>query len=295
VRSMATYVEAGGTAILIDPGATLAPSRYGLPPSAEEWDALKRANDRISAYAARARYVFVSHYHEDHFRSDPATYTGRIVLAKDPRRMVSGVQARRGQALWAALEKPARLQAVDGLALTTPDLDLRASPPLPHGAEGTTLGYVVALVIVDHREHERFVFASDVQGPLSSVAAAWLIQQRPTTLYLSGPPSYVERELGTAAIDRAIDNLRRVLDATGCRVIMDHHALRDTRWAERFARLFETGRVVTAAGFIGHGETVLETRRRELWSRARRPAAKVGPVPIRPWRERKTAKGGYRQ
>src|SRR5256885_12558379 len=52
--------------------------------------------------------------------------------------------------------------------------------------------------------------------------------------------------------------------------------LRDSRWAERFARLFETGRVVTAAGFIGHGTIVLETRRRELWSRARRPAAKVG-------------------
>ena len=33
VRSMATYVEAGRTGLLIDPGATLAPSRYGLPPA----------------------------------------------------------------------------------------------------------------------------------------------------------------------------------------------------------------------------------------------------------------------
>ena len=40
VRSMATYVEAGSTGLLLDPGATLAPSRYGLPPSAEEWEAL---------------------------------------------------------------------------------------------------------------------------------------------------------------------------------------------------------------------------------------------------------------
>src|SRR5436305_590965 len=107
---MATYVEAGGTGILIDPGATLAPSRYGLPPSAEEWEALKRSNDRISAYAARARYVFVSHYHEDHFRSDPATYAGRVVLVKDPRRMVTGAQSRRAEALWKALDGPARIQ-----------------------------------------------------------------------------------------------------------------------------------------------------------------------------------------
>ena len=44
VRSMATYVEVADTAILIDPGATLAPARYGLPPAEAEWEALRRAN-----------------------------------------------------------------------------------------------------------------------------------------------------------------------------------------------------------------------------------------------------------
>src|SRR5438552_3719273 len=95
VRSMATYVEVAGRGILIDPGATLAPSRFGLPPADEEWEALRRANDRISAYALRAELIFVSHYHEDHFRSDPVSYAGRRVLVKDPRRMVQGLQARR--------------------------------------------------------------------------------------------------------------------------------------------------------------------------------------------------------
>ena len=87
-RSMATYVEVAGRGILIDPGATLASSRFGLPPADEEWEALRRTNDRISAYASRAELIFVSHYHEDHFRSDPASYVGRRVLVKDPRRMV---------------------------------------------------------------------------------------------------------------------------------------------------------------------------------------------------------------
>src|SRR5712664_5028112 len=105
VRSMATYVEVGRTGILIDPGATLAPARFGLPPAEAEWEALRRANDRISAYAARSSFVFVSHYHEDHFRSDPASYAGRVVLAKHPRRMVSGLQARRAHARWIALEQ----------------------------------------------------------------------------------------------------------------------------------------------------------------------------------------------
>ena len=292
VRSMATYVEAGATGLLIDPGATLAAARYGLPPSPEEWDALKRANDRISAYAARARYVFISHYHDDHFRSDPASYVGRVVLAKDPRRMVSGAQARRAHALWTTLESQARIQTADGVVLTTPDLDLAVSPPLPHGSEGTTLGYLVALTVVDYREHQRFVFASDVQGPLSSVATAWVIQQRPTTLYLSGPPSYLEREVGTAAIDRSVDNLRRILDATGCRAIMDHYALRDPRFAARFERLWETGRVTTAAAHLGVDAQPLEARRDRLWAAVRKPPAKVAPSRFVPREARRAARGG---
>src|SRR5262249_39939981 len=148
-----------------------------------------------------------------------------------------------------------------------------------------------------------FVFAPEVQGPLSQVAAAYLRRQRPTLVYLSGPPAYVEHELGRAAIERGIDNLRGVIDSTGCRVIMDHHALRDARWAERFARVLETGRVQTAARFARAGERVLETERRELWTRSRRPAAKAGTSsvgfvktpPARLERQRKAMKGGHRE
>jgi hypothetical protein len=275
VRSMATYVEVGDLSVLIDPGATLAATRWGLPPAEAEWDALRRANDRISAYAARATLVFISHYHDDHFRSDPASYAGRTVLAKDPQRMVAGLQAQRGRALWKALEGAARVEAADGWHRRDGAIELLVSPPLPHGADGTTLGSVVALVLADLAQRERFVFASDVQGPLSPVAAAWLVQQRPTLLYLSGPPSYIERDLPGGAIERGIDNLQRVIDATGCRVIMDHHALRDAAYSTRFERLWDSGRVITAAAHLGLPATPLEARRRALWSDARKPVAPV--------------------
>jgi uncharacterized protein len=213
---------------------------------------------------------------------------------KDPRRMVTGAQARRAEALWKTLDGPARVQAADGAAIVTQDFELHVSPPLPHGSEGTMLGYVVALTIVDHHEHQRFVFASDVQGPLSPVAAAWLIAARPSTLYLSGPPSYVEREVGTAAIDRAVDNLRRVLDATGCRVIMDHHAVRDPRSSTRFQRLWETGRVITAAAHLGLTAQPLEARRDRLWAGVRKPPVRLSPAARATMaREtRQSAKGG---
>jgi uncharacterized protein len=273
VRSMATYVEVGGTGILIDPGATLGPSRFNLPPSAAEWEAFRRANDRISAWAARASIVFVSHYHEDHFRADPVMYAGRRVLAKDPRRMVTGLQARRATEFVKALDGRAHVESADGLARRESSFELRVSAPLPHGPEGTAQGSVLALTVSDPAERDRFVFASDVQGAMSPVVAAYLVQERPTLVYLSGPPSYIEHEIGTPLIDRAIDNLLRVIDRTGCRVIMDHHAVRDVAFESRFERLWKTGRVMTAARWLGVAESTLERSRRHLWAGTRKPPA----------------------
>jgi uncharacterized protein len=285
VRSMATYVECGQTRVLIDPGASLAENRFNLPPADEEWEALARANDRICAYAVRAGLIFVSHYHEDHFRYDRTIYAERSVWAKDPKRMIGGRQAGRAALLWKGIEGSCRLDAAEGRRLDTPDAVLTVSPPLSHGVEGTALGYVVALTIVDRREGKRFVHASDVQGPLSPVATAYLIRERPTLLYLSGPPAYLESQVGSAVIDQGVSNLRRIMDATGCRVILDHHALRAHDYRERFGPLWETGHVVTAAEFIGQSDAPLEASRARLWGGRRK-----GPAPMRPRRLPSTAR-----
>jgi predicted metallo-beta-lactamase superfamily hydrolase len=113
---------------------------------------------------------------------------------------------------------------------------------------------------------------------MSAVAAAWLCRERPTLVYLSGPPSYIEREIGTAVIEQGIDHLLGVIEKTGCRVIMDHHAVRDLGYERRFRRLLATGRVMTAAAWLGVDEAPLERRRRELWSGTRKPPAKA-PAP----------------
>ena len=229
----------------------------------------------------------MSHYHEDHFRHDPGFYAGRPLWAKDARRHVEGRQAQRAAALWRALNGHAEPLAAEGRRLETADAVLQASPPLGHGADGTALGYVVALTIEDRREGTRFVHASDVQGPLSPVAAAYLARQRPTLLYLSGPPAYLEAQIGTEVIDRGIEHLLRIIDQTGCRVIFDHYALRDAAYPERFRRLWETGRVATAAGYLGLADTPFEARRPELWPGRRKP-----PMPVRPSRARGVAEAG---
>lgn len=281
VRSVATYVECGDTRIVIDPGAALGPSRFDLPPADEEWEALRRSNERIGAYATRASLIFISHYHEDHFRYDPALYAGRGVWAKHPKRMLPPKQAQRAAVLWKGIEGRCRLDPAEGRRLETPDAVLTASPPLSHGADGTDLGHVVALSVTDLREGKRFVHASDVQGPLSRVATAYLVRERPHLLYLSGPPAYLEYQLGSALIDQGVANLERIIDATGCRVIMDHYAVRARDYPERFRRLWETGQVVTAAGFLGLEDAAFEAQRRELWARKRYPPHPVAGEPER--------------
>lgn len=273
VRSMATYVEAGDLRLLLDPGATLSPRRYGLGPAPEEEEALARALDRIQAYAVRANAVTVSHYHGDHYRTEPRIYAGRRVWAKDPRTMTDRPQAERGRAFWRAMAPHCTLEPAEGRLVELGGVRLRISPPLPHGKEGSGFGYVVVVTVDDGM---RFVHATDVQGPASSVTTAYLLRERPDLLYLSGPPVYLESQVGGDTVRQGVENLLRIVNETGCRVIVDHHAVRDRRYRERLGPLFETGRVVTAAEFLGQREQCLEMYRPALWARHRRSRAGAG-------------------
>ena len=143
-----------------------------------------------------------------------------------------------------------------------------------------------------------FHVAANVLGialfTLASVAAAaYLVQERPTLLYLSGPPSYIEHDVGAATIDRGIEHLLRLVDRTGCRVIMDHHAVRDQNFETRFQRLWDTGRVMTVARFLGVPEATLEMHRHKAWAGTRKPPARArSPRAIMTRVRTKSAKGG---
>jgi hypothetical protein len=52
--------------------------------------------------------------------------------------------------------------------------------------------------------------------------------------------------------------------------------VRDLRFMTRFARLWETGRVSTAAALLGLAAQPLEARRQQLWAAVRKPPVKAG-------------------
>ncbi len=264
---MATYVESGSLRLLIDPGVTLAPRRYGLGPAPEEDEALARARLRIEGYAVRATHVAVSHYHADHFRPDPTVYAGRHVWAKDPRRTIDRHQAAQGREFWRAVGPHCHLEPAEGRYVELDGVTLRFSPPFPHGADGSEFGHVVAVTVDDG---ERFVHASDLQGPASPVATAYLVRERPDLVYVSGPPTYLQGQVGHDVVQRGIDNLVRLVGETG---LPRHRGSSRGARAEvpRAARAgVRHGRVVTAAEYLGRRDECLEARRAALWARRRR-------------------------
>lgn len=282
VRSMATYVEAGELRLLLDPGATLSPRRYGLAPTPEEEEALKRALDRIEGYARRATLITVSHYHGDHYRPEPELYAGRRVWARDPRRMTDEHQAARGRSFWRALQGQCAVEPAEGRVAEVGGVRVHVSPPLAHGLEGSGFGFVVAVTVDDGT---RFVHAADVQGPASAVATAYILRERPDLVYLSGPPTYLEARVGADVVRAGLANLLRLVNEAGCRVIVDHHAVRDRRYRERLGPAFATGRVVTAAEFLGRRDEALEAYRPQVWARYRRAGPEVRRTLISPEKE----------
>ncbi len=279
VRSLCVRMCTPQIRILFDPSAALA-RRYRLEPHPLEYRRLRESLDRIFAEAEAADVLSISHYHFDHVRPGFTDYRYTLgsrdelrqmfqdkrVLAKDFRDHINASQRKRGF----YFEKGVRgivqeLTFVDNLTIEFGDTKLIYSRPLPHGPEGTRLGYVLATTV----EHDgiRVTFAPDVQGPISPATTDYLIGLRPDLLIIGGPPVYLDRIVGH--IDDAASNLQRLATEIPY-IIVDHHLLRTPKWREWLAPIIDSSskhdHVVTSmAGAAGHDESCLEARRRDLY------------------------------
>lgn len=272
VRSMATLVEAGGVRVLIDPGATVAPLRHGLPPSAEERAALESANECIIGALCQADAVVVTHYHDDHANLLPYVLSSAALYVKRP---ATSSERRFAAGLFPRLVHTRRsFTEIDASTATLRDLRFTFSPPLPHGKTGARAGSVVAVALTC--SEGCFVFASDVQGLLSADASAWMRQQHPDLVYLSGAPTYrmsFNQEADPQAwrpsdVRSAQSNLLALMETTGCQVIVDHYLTRDPHFRRVYAEVFATGRAHTAAEFLGKPDRLLEAHRGRAGSQA---------------------------
>lgn len=285
VRSMATLVVAGGTRVLIDPGAALAATRHGAPPSPEERAALDAATERIIGALCLADAVVVTHYHEDHANLLPYVLSSSAILVKQP-----GSPGER-RAAAELLPAPVRSRHAYTECLRSKErirnVTLEFSPPFSHGKPGGCATTVAAVAVT--APQGRFVFASDAQGLLEPEALAWVAAHRPDLVYVSGIPTY---RVGLAAdnpdaawnagdVAASAEQLHRLLQATGCQVILDHHLVREPHYRRSHAALFAGGRVRTAAGFLGTPERLLEAQRHQSGIQEPLPIESPAPAAVR--------------
>ncbi|MCX6694766.1 MAG: MBL fold metallo-hydrolase [Candidatus Altiarchaeota archaeon] len=264
VRSMATLVEAGERKFFIDPSAALGPSRYGLPPAREELSALEESKKRIHDLAAGSDVLVITHYHYDHHDPDEDFYGGKIVLAKDIEGNINYSQKGRGRYFKEQVGGVCDLQYADGREFEFNNVKVAFSKPFPHGPEGSRLGFVLMCAIDDGKE--RLVFSSDVQGPVSDESRDWIIEAKPDLLVMDGPPTYfLGYKFSVENMEKAKENTLKIINETGCELILEHHILRDLKYKERFAEVYDTGNAKTAAEYLGVENKLLEMHRKELW------------------------------
>ena len=222
-----------------------------------------------------ADIVVITHYHYDHYlpgQEDAELYRGKVILAKDPRRMINRSQAIRAWRLFKLNkvgEKASRLTYADSLEFEVGGARLVFSRPVPHGEPGTKLGYVLMLLVEEG--DERLAYTSDVQGPIDEEALRILLAWRPSIVVLGGPPTYFAGyKVSREAVIQGLRNMSVLGRLEGLRIlVVDHHLLRDLeykRYVDEYLGASDA-RVMTAAEYMGRPVKQLEARRRELWGR----------------------------
>ena len=282
VRSTCTFVETD-TTVLIDPGAALGPSRYGLPPSPPEEAALERSIRKIRTYAKKSKIITISHYHYDHYLPDENIYANKVLVIKHPTKFINKSQKERAARFLEFIDDtPERIEFVAGDKETTEQFEfgkttMYTSPPVPHGFK-PTLGYVMMCAIVFRGE--TFIHASDVQGPQTDEATNWIIDHNPDVLYLSGFPTvFLGWRFPKRNLVKSNENLIRILTETDVKtIILEHHLLRDLHYKQKIGPVLETAErlgkyVVTAAEFNGKEPVLLEAMRKELWEEYRKTSS----------------------
>ena len=284
VRSMCTLVETPDVRVLLDAGVSLCPYRYGLPPHPKEFQTIAKMRLKIAEAADKAEVVTISHYHFDHHtpsfedwlvnwteanKTAQQIYQGKTVLAKNPRENINASQRQRAWIFQKTGGKHAKaLEAADGKTFTFGKTRLRFSEPVAHGSEDSGLGWVI-MAVVEYAD-ERFMFAPDVQGPMTHQTLELVLKAEPTVAMLGGPPLYLEgSRVDAARLKQGLCNLERIAEVTPV-VIVEHHVLRDENWKPKLNGVFQQATasghsVLTAAEYAGSENLFLESKRRQLY------------------------------
>jgi predicted metallo-beta-lactamase superfamily hydrolase len=308
VRSMCTFLETHDVRLLIDAGVALAP-RFGKLPHPREYQALNLCRARIREFAAKADVITVSHYHNDHHtpnytdtawlgssaQESEQIYRDKVVIAKDIRNSINFSQRRRGWMFQRFVKNiGGKWLIADGNTFQYGATKIKISPPVPHGEAQSGLGWVIMTTV--ESQEQKFLHASDVQGPMAKQTARIILKENPKQLILGGPPVYLE---GVKVDKTPIrDGLKNAAMLAGKipMLLFEHHLLRSEDWRDRAKLVYDAARkagntVSTAAEYAEQPPKILEAIRPQLyeheppteeflkWSKLKREKQRMEPPP----------------
>jgi predicted metallo-beta-lactamase superfamily hydrolase len=276
VRSQCTLVVSSGLRILIDPGVALGPTRYGLPPTEAEYQALSLAREKIIEVCKRTDIVIVTHYHYDHHPqpSDDEMYEAcfkdKIVIAKDIHENINSSGMKRGKVFESKVKDLAkRLDWGDGKKYDLSNTSIEISPAVWHGEVGSKVGTVIMVHISE--DEDSFLFGSDAQNLADPAALRWVLEKNPHFLSIDGYPTiFIGWKKSKKSFQESLGNLGEAIKKIQARrMILDHHIVRDIRYKEKMKPIFDLAEslgkeIITAAEYYGMNNFFLEAWRKEI-------------------------------
>lgn len=272
-RSMCTYVVTPSLSILIDPGVALGPIRYGFEPHPLEYKKEIEHWSSIENHAKKSDIIIVTHYHHDHFNPDkPHIFKDKVALVKHPTEKINKSQKRRASAFLADLERYAsEVRHIDGQEFEFKNVKIKFSEPVFHGPDGRA-GWVVQVFVDDGKT--KFIYTSDIEGAIHEKQLEFIKKNNPEIIVMDGPLTYLMGySFSYDQLKKSIKNLKEILKMKSVKtVILDHHFMRDLRWNDRIVELYpfakkHDAKIMPASRYIGESLNMLESKRRELWTK----------------------------
>ncbi len=258
VRSMCVFID-DEYKIIIDPSASLGPFRYGLKPTKVEFDHLIKFKNKIKEFAKKSNLIIITHYHYDHYDPDEDFYNGKMLLIKDGKSKINRSQKIRFDYF---VNKIQNYEFADSKTFRFGKISIKFSDPFHHGNEESKLGYVLSVVI---ESKKKFLYSSDVEGPIVEKVADFIIKENPEIAVIDGPPTYfLGYRFSESDLKRSKENLKRIAREIDT-VILDHHLLRDLKYRERMNEVYSKGNVLTFAEYNGEEINMLEAHRKDLY------------------------------
>ncbi len=269
-RSMATFIKTKDVKIFIDPGVSLAPRRYGLPPHPKEIEQMEKDWRKIVNLASKSDVIVITHYHYDHHNPNDSLeiYEDKKLLIKHPKEFINFSQKKRAYYFLKQIgDLPSEIIYADGGVFSFGDTLIKISDPVPHGP-GTKLGWVIQVYVDDGKES--LIFTSDVEGPALDEQVSFILENKPSIVILDGPMTYMlGYRYSNDNFKRSLENIEKIINEPNVKkLIIDHHFLRDIKWFERIGNFeHHVGKkILTAAHYLNKKPNLLEAKRKELWS-----------------------------